>query len=273
MSKISQFFIVLCFCLIELDSKIESIEKFPKPLNLKTSVIIPCHYSHFFLLYDVLESYQNQTVYPDEVVISLSEVNKIPNQAIQDLQNRDYPFQVTILTTNKKNYAGVNRNIACSKAQGEILTLQDADDLAHPQRVEILKYLFENFDLDVITHEIFFDSNEIPMFTLDELSGVRTYDCDSFFEIAWPIGSCITCFKNSVFKQVQWTNKKTGEDVEFLTTVIKRSFQHFYLKTKLYIYRNELSSWNRTYQNQTYPFKTSETTLDLVYQYFLRSNQ
>ena len=45
--------------------------------TLKTSIIIPCHPKHAQYLYELLKFYENQTILPNEVVISLSEANQV----------------------------------------------------------------------------------------------------------------------------------------------------------------------------------------------------
>jgi len=50
----------------------------PSILGITCSVIIPCYYGHFKYLPELLEALCQQTELPDEVVISISEANKIP---------------------------------------------------------------------------------------------------------------------------------------------------------------------------------------------------
>lgn len=47
----------------------------------KVSVIVPCYYGHFHCLPGLLKTLSCQTSLPDEVVISLSEANKVSKKA------------------------------------------------------------------------------------------------------------------------------------------------------------------------------------------------
>ena len=120
---------------------------------LKTSVIIPCHYKHVPYLLDVLNSYKNQTELPDEIIISISQEDLANREVLEKINNTDWGFSLKILTSKNVICAGENRNIGCSHASGDIFILQDADDIAHPQRIEIIKYFFDNHKLDYLIHE------------------------------------------------------------------------------------------------------------------------
>ena len=102
---------------------------------------------------ELLTAYEKQTVLPDEIVISVSQVQKIPNNILDELQQGSWLFSVTILSSKKQLFAGQNRNIAGTHAKGDILICQDADDLPHSQRVEIIKYFFEQYNPDFLMHQ------------------------------------------------------------------------------------------------------------------------
>ncbi len=116
-------------------------------LSAKTvSVIIPCYYKHADQLPMLLEHLCNQSTLPEEVVISLSEADKCERWIVESIEGAIYPFKVKLLQTNEKLPAGSNRNIACRNAKGDIFITQDADDIPHVQRVEIIKFVFENYN-------------------------------------------------------------------------------------------------------------------------------
>ena len=108
--------------------------------HVTTSVIIPCFYGHFKHLDELMNALCNQTVLPDEVVISLSEIDKLNPALIKKFENKKYPFPVKLIKHRELLWAGPNRNSACEHAIGDIFICQDADDLPHPQRIEIIKY-------------------------------------------------------------------------------------------------------------------------------------
>src|SRR6185436_18764768 len=115
--------------------------------------LIPCHPAHFVFLENLLQCHAQQTVVPDEVVISLSQGWKIPERARSDLTSREWPFKLVLLTHAHKLCAGENRSMAADNSSGDLLICQDADDLPHPQRIEIIKHLFEHFEIDHLRHQ------------------------------------------------------------------------------------------------------------------------
>ncbi|MBM3193646.1 MAG: glycosyltransferase family 2 protein [Chlamydiae bacterium] len=123
-----------------------------QPKRLSTSVIIPCAPSHFIHILNLLEHYNSQTVCPDEIIISLSECGKFCAPDMEEIENRSWNFALKIIKTEEKCAAGKNRNIAFSHTTKEIILLQDADDLPHPRRVEIVKALFETYKIEHLFH-------------------------------------------------------------------------------------------------------------------------
>ena len=138
---------ILFLSILSLHS-INSFESGCYRSRLTTSIIIPCNFKHAHLLYNLLKHYKKQTVLPDEIIISLSEVNQVSDLIIKRLQDEQWPFPVKLLLSDQKMFAGENRNNACKNATADIFICQDADDIPHPQRVEISKYFFENYDID-----------------------------------------------------------------------------------------------------------------------------
>ncbi len=140
--------ICLAFCF-----SLTGLELRPVAKNMKTSVIIPCHADHFPLLEHLLNCYAMQSVVPDEVVISLSEHQRISSLALDALAQHPWPFALKLLRHTQKYTPGKNRNEACTHASGDLLICQDADDLPHPQRVEIIRHLFANYNLEHLLHQ------------------------------------------------------------------------------------------------------------------------
>ncbi|MBI3508306.1 MAG: glycosyltransferase [Chlamydiia bacterium] len=121
-------------------------------LSAQVSILIPCHPAHFPLLEELLTAYTEQTALPDEVVISLSQYEQIDPSQIAALESKAWPFQLLLLKHPQKCAAGTNRKLAARASTGKILICQDADDLPHPQRVEIVKHLFEKYAPFLLIH-------------------------------------------------------------------------------------------------------------------------
>lgn len=107
---------------------------------MKISIVIPCYYKHVIHLNELLNSYKNQTVLPNEIVCVITEAHKIQNM---NILTANYPFELNIIKLDKKSTAGNTRKIGAYNATGDIIILQDADDLPSINRIEIIKNIFE----------------------------------------------------------------------------------------------------------------------------------
>jgi glycosyltransferase involved in cell wall biosynthesis len=124
----------------------------PESKILSTSVLIPCAATHFRLIPELLGCYNRQTEPPSEVIVSLSECQKVASAEIESVEQFPWNFQLKIVKSTDKLSAGQNRNVAFAYSTGDLILTQDADDLPHPQRIQVIKYLFENFELDHLLH-------------------------------------------------------------------------------------------------------------------------
>jgi hypothetical protein len=219
------------------------------------SLIIPCHYKHAPHLYPLLKAYEKQTVLPDEVVIALSECDKVDASLLGELRETPWKFPVIIITSATQKFAGENRNLACAQAQGDIFVLQDADDLPHPQRLEIIRYFFTTYDVDHLMHQFismptehrryFFlpyaDMGAIPHFW-------PTHFAEAHLNFI-PVGDHAmggythgnTALRRHVFNSVQWNANRSGQDYDFNQSVYAQFKKVIVLKVPLVVYRHYLS--------------------------------
>lgn len=230
---------ILCFNSADLFSKI--------------SVIIPCHSSHSYLLPGLLENLEYQTRKPDEVVISISEMTKRDVKLLKESFHNS-TFEIKILSTKKIQYAGQNRNIAAKIVTGDLVITQDADDIPHPQRLEIIEYFFMKTKACHMMHQWYpSDVNKLPPNSdgpewkdyyedFDSIPVVEVKNVhDLFLRSNFLTNGCIAISK-TVLDVVSWSNKKIREDIEFNINVINKFHNTLIIVAPLYIYRNELSS-------------------------------
>lgn len=215
----------------------------------KISVIVPCYYGHFKYLAELMDALTLQTRLPDEVVISLSEVEKIPTPDLQAFESLSYPFPVKLIKHTQQLYAGENRNSACQQAIGDILVTQDADDIPHPQRLEAIEYAFSRHNIPMVLHRWIRDPNqlegesdllepytvsEIPIHTCRGMSELEQFDFIHHGNIA---------IRRQVFESVKWSGRKRGQDYEFVRNVLKKFRRCDFVDAVLIIYRPQLSSF------------------------------
>ena len=124
---------------------------------MKIGVAIPAYIGHIEGLFKLLDSIQNQTVIPDKVVVSCSSTKKSDLELDCYFEKvKQYSFYLEIITSEEKKNAAQNRNIAASKLTDmDYITFIDADDIMHPQRIEILLKVFQEYNSDIILHNYF----------------------------------------------------------------------------------------------------------------------
>ena len=207
-----------------------------EPINLKVSVIIPCYHGHFQHLKPLLELYCNQTIIPEEIVISLSEANKVPQTELAYLENHSWPFKLVILKTDTQLFAGANRNNAADIATGELLICQDADDIPHPQRVEIIKYAFENYKIEHLMH----------YFTQKMEKYSEVYDLNNIFNLnnhKYRSTHGNIALTKELYNKFKWGKWPRGQDVLFNLTVFKSGYPHHVITVPLLFWQKRNSSF------------------------------
>ncbi len=254
-TTISILFLLTYSCLtgIAMVPRDNDTREFVKPIqykeaqNLKASVIIPCYYKHASQLFSLIKMFHSQSVLPDEIVISISECHKVEPAIIKSLEDEPWRIPVKIIKSEKVQYAGENRNIACAQASGDILILQDADDIPHPQRVEIIKYFFEHYAVDHLMHQFTLTKDpaiEINFKTEQDMRAIPMEWGRNFMEV-WRralFANGHVAISKQVFEVIKWTNAKRRQDSFFNKQVYAR-FKHCLLvKMSLLWYRMFLSS-------------------------------
>lgn len=127
---------------------------------MSIGVAIPCYNKHLPRLFELLDSIEKQTIKPNKVCISCSSTRE--DEFVEALSQYSFPTKV-IITEGKKN-AAENRNIALSHLlELDYITFMDADDIMHPQRIEILLKVFKEQVADIILHN-YRDQNELFKF-------------------------------------------------------------------------------------------------------------
>src|SRR5574342_668927 len=106
------------------------------------SVVVPCAHSHVAHLAQLVAALHAQTPKPDQIVVAVSgcEASVLP------------PLDAQVLHVPDRRTAGANRNRGTAATNGDIVVYQDADDLPHPQRLEIIAELFAKYQIDHLMH-------------------------------------------------------------------------------------------------------------------------
>jgi glycosyltransferase involved in cell wall biosynthesis len=119
-------------------------------------VAVSCYIGHLDLLLELFDSIENQTRLPDRVVVSCSSTK--PEEELKNMNQ--YSFEYEIIYTPEYKNASANRNIAISKLLDmEYVSFIDADDVMHPQNIELILRTFEETEGDIILHKFSVTNN------------------------------------------------------------------------------------------------------------------
>ena len=136
---------------------------------MKTSVVIPSTNNHFKYLDKVLASYANQTLKPEEIVVSIANGHLVDSLHVQQIKDKykDVFENVEVITHDRVVPEGPNRGEGTKVASNELILYNDSDDLAHPQRVQIVKQIFQDLDVVHLNHAYSFDEKFSNLETLE----------------------------------------------------------------------------------------------------------
>lgn len=208
----------------------------PRKENLRTSVVVPCSHKHVRLLPELLDFLGKQTRLPDEVVVALSGC-EVPAVSAG----------VRILNSAVPCTAGMNRNRGSDAATGDIIIYQDADDVPHPQRVEIIAGIFESYEAEHLMHGYIYTrgSIEVPVMqrsSIEEAVARCTYRSEPAPSTQVTNGE--VAIARALFDSVRWPEDPSmGEDMRFNQAAYGQSKQTVTLDLPLVVYRHDLSSF------------------------------
>jgi glycosyltransferase involved in cell wall biosynthesis len=228
---------------------------------LTSSVAIPCYYKHFKYLPSLLTSLTQQTCLPDEVVISLSQVEQLTNEEIDLLEVGPWPFQVKIIRRVGVFMEGSNRTTAAKHCSSDVVLCVDADDIPHPQRVEAVLQLFftlSEAEMVLCGHaycpgEAIVCEPAIPFFFPEEYAQIRfelgpktwlqLEDARGLSRWATGVHNGSPSFRRSLLDTgIIWSDLKNGADLKFNTSVISQNHPTYLIKLPLLHYFNGRSS-------------------------------
>jgi hypothetical protein len=149
---------------------------------MKKSVVIPSTDKHFKYLDKVFLSYVDQTMKPEEIVVSIANGHLVNKEEIRKLKNKysEYFENVEIILHNRVVPEGPNRGEGTKVASNELIMYNDSDDLAHPQRVEIVQQCFDSFDINHLNHGYSFEEK------FNTIEKAITVESQTMFDLLFP---------------------------------------------------------------------------------------
>ena len=124
---------------------------------MKSSIVVPCHFTHIGHIYNLVKIYNKQSRLPYEMIFVCSMINtKQLFDAIDKIKTKvddlNLSFLVHFRIFKNRHFAGLNRKIGSEMAKGDIIIFQDADDIPHKDRISIIEYFFQKYNPIFIGH-------------------------------------------------------------------------------------------------------------------------
>ena len=222
-----------------IETKYNMIEK-------SISIIIPCYYKHFKHINNLLKLYDQQTLLPKEIIIVLSEYTKLDKNVISKMEDKIYNFDLKIIRIKEKSPAGRNRYLGSENAEGDIIIFQDADDLPHNQRNEIIDKCFINYPHIVhILHGFSrlkidkkYDVNDIPIKILH-----HNIFCNHPEMASYNLTNGNIAIAKRIVDKIPWETKKfRGQDVALNRNIYSVFKEYLIIRLQLYVYRQQFTS-------------------------------
>jgi glycosyltransferase involved in cell wall biosynthesis len=210
-------------------------------------------------LYNCLESINNQTKLPDEVVVSLSDLEDLEEEIIKkEVDNKILCFQnlkIKIIYTTKKLFTGENRNIAIENSNGDIICLIDADDRMFKNKIDFTTKIFENLKDDCVC--ILHNFSRANCISVKEdakfnINSIKDIDENNHSRVHYAHGA----FRREVFNEHKYSIKGfRGEDREFILRIMS-----FY-RERIKLYCEPLSYYQQQYSTHTYRKKKIQSIM------------
>ncbi|MBE18336.1 MAG: hypothetical protein CMH79_06200 [Nitrospinae bacterium] len=236
--------LLICYLLLNKSNKISNI----------VSLGIPCVSKHSKFLDELINNINNQELLPYEIIISLSESNENEGKQLLDKLNKLSKVNVKIIVSEKKQYAGENRNICGKHCNTELISFIDSDDLMCPSRIQILENIYKNDNYDVLFHYYYLgDSiskcNSNYTTINDKVITTQQYKNNNITDknvsvLLENVGHGHLTIKKDILNKYPIDINGYGEDTRYLHTLFENDLNVISLPDyKGTIYRIENSTW------------------------------
>jgi len=201
--------------------------------------VIPCHKPYIPYLRECLDSIEGQTIKPSAVVVvcSSSKDEDIPESY------KTYSFPLRFITREDERNQAQNRNQGASVIGTDFITFFDADDVMHPQRIELIQRYISNSDILLHGYKIdekVFPVIHSPVVYTNELMKAPT-GC-AIFKPNWnaPIHHSQVTVRATIMNRVKFREEpeiKRREDSLFCGDILGLGVQNTYIAESLSWYR------------------------------------
>jgi glycosyltransferase involved in cell wall biosynthesis len=225
---------------------------------MKISMIIPCKMDHVDYLKEAIDNILIGSKKPDELFIFVSGVDPTPinKDKLKSIYEYVGEFSKFVVSHCEKKYSYAKaKNHMASSCKGDLIVTHDADDIQHPQRLEVIEHFFKTRDIVHLNHAFVyydqkwenFDIEKCKLWESQELYNSMIENTGQYGHMgAYGHPFCrrivdgSMAFKREVFDKVQWpeTHEK-GMDKEFCFSILKEFNNSLLIDVPLYKWRKK----------------------------------
>lgn len=198
--------------------------------DITYTIGIPCIPDDIINLDNLIININNQTKLPTDIIIGLSETNDIDAIKLELELNKISKVPVYISNVSNKAYSGINRNRIAYESSNDYIIYIDADDLMHPQRIEIVDKVLRdnNRPIGLIHGLVLYDNSNIKFNNWDTWNGKKLYnyhknivpETKSFHLNTINVHHGHPIYSRNIFNNIQYTNMRRGQDVRMVRDIL-----------------------------------------------------
>jgi cellulose synthase/poly-beta-1,6-N-acetylglucosamine synthase-like glycosyltransferase len=214
---------------------------------MKSSVVVPCHSTHCRFIMGVINYYKEQSKLPYEMIFVCSNIDKKLLNEIEKkrekIKEMNLSFQVHFKVFKKRQFAGLNRKIGANFATGDIVIFQDADDIPHKDRINIIEYFFQKYKPVFIGHNfIMRNSNKFKEIQKEKKIDIKFSLYNTYYDRFFSHGN-IALLRSIIPRIHKWyTNTRRTQDQLLNQYIMTKFKKNLIIEYPLILYRDNYST-------------------------------
>ena len=233
-------------------------------MNPTISLCITCYNGDYHLLPSLLAEFAKQTVAPDEIIISSSGMKSHELIKVNSLPIADTKVPIIHNNSEERIMQSMARNSGAKRSTKDVVIFFDIDDIPHPQKIEVTRYLFSGDHLYAFIHGFTHDGDETPGtdFGSSEEESKKAHDSFERVERLEDIPFCRVIAKHPLNTNII-TEEGVGNIHHSHIAVRREIFDQVQFNESTDFYRREDGKFCQDIVDTTLPFIYSK--LKLVY--------
>ena len=204
---------------------------------MKLSLCITCWSGDAHLLNGCLSHFEQQTMAPDEIIISSSDLPESPCK-LDSIIIAEQLVPIKKVNRITRGLHGFPRNQGADNCDNDFITFFDIDDIPHPRKIEITKQLIDAWKSDALVHNYTLDNTDF-VYTDTHLAYLVTEKDHSSTNIISKdaIHHGHLTIRPEIVRKIRYNERRTlGEDGEFCQAVFDANYKILYSVEKLVCY-------------------------------------